>query len=187
MSAPWSSGWWIGAARGLQVAALVLAPGIAAAADVAPEVGVKAALLYNFAKFTEWPALGSGDAIVICTVGDDRIGAALVEIVRGHLIGAHPIEIRRTEDSARWRLCHMLFIADDGQRAAIRLDALKTQPVLTVSDRQDFAESDGIIGLYLEGGRVRFAINVDTAAESGLRLSSRLLGLARIVRKKRTP
>ncbi len=68
------------------------------------------------------------------------------------------------------------------ERSAGGLAEIKTLPVLTVSDGKGFSLAGGIIELYVEGGRMRFAINVDAAERSGLRLSSRLLGLAKIVR-----
>ena len=78
----------------------------------------------------------------------------------------------------------LLFIADgETPRFAGGLGGIKGLPVLTVSDGKGFVEAGGIIELYLEGGRMRFAINVDTAERAGLRLSSRLLRLARVVRE----
>ena len=68
------------------------------------------------------------------------------------------------------------------RRSAGGLDAIRTLPVLTVSDGKGFSQAGGIIELYVEGGRMRFAINVDAAERSGLRLSSRLLGLAKVIR-----
>ena len=154
-----------------------------AAPDVAPDVAVKAAFLFNFAKFAEWPALPAGAPIVVCIVGDDGIAAALVDTVRGQNISGHALEVRRPQDSAAWRACHLLFIADaEARRSAGGLGAIRTLPVLTVSDGKGFSQAGGIIELYVEGGRMRFAINVDAAERSGLRLSSRLLGLAKIIR-----
>ncbi len=157
-----------------------------AAPDALPQAGeyqIKAAFLYNFAKFVEWPALPPSAAIVVCLVGDDGIAAAFVETVRGQNISGHTFEVRRPRDSVTWRTCHLLFIADaETRRSAGGLDGIKTLPVLTVSDGKGFSRAGGIIELYVEGGRMRFAINVDAAERSGLRLSSRLLGLARIVR-----
>jgi hypothetical protein len=84
---------------------------------------------------------------------------------------------------AIWRRCHLLFVADgETRRSSEGLVGVVALPVLTVSDRKDFARADGIIELYAEEGRMRFAINVDGVARSGLRLSSRLLGLAKIIR-----
>jgi len=175
----------INAGRVALVAALMVAPAVAAvgAADTAPDVAVKAAFLYNFAKFTEWPALPSGAPIVACVEGDDEVAASLVETVRGQRISGHAIDVRRSPDSAAWQACQLLFIADaETRRPAGRVDGIRRLPVLTVSDGKGFTQTGGIIELYAEGGRMRFAINVDAAERAGLRLSSRLLGLARVVR-----
>jgi len=166
------------------VALLAAAQPIAAAGDVEPDVAVKAAFVYNFAKFTEWPALVAGAPITICVVGNDRLAAALVEIVRGQLLSGHALEVAQPGETAQWRGCHVLFIADaEVRRAAAGLEALKSLPVLTISDGKDFARATGITELFIEAGRMRFAINLDAADASGLHLSSRLLGLAKIVRK----
>jgi hypothetical protein len=178
-------GRWLGVASIALAATLIAAPGTAAGngPDVASDVAVKAALLYNFAKFTEWPALPSGAPIVVCIVGDDGIAAALVETVRGQNINGHTLDVSRPQDSATWRICHLLFIANaETRRSADGLGGIKTLPVLTVSDGKSFSQADGIIELYVEGGRMRFAINVDAAEGSGLHLSSRLLGLAKVIR-----
>lgn len=174
--------------RFLLAAMLVAAPGIAIGdmPQGTPDVVVKAAFLYNFAKFTEWPALRSGAPIVVCIVGDDGIAAALVETVRGQNISGHTFEVWRPELSSAWQTCSLLFIPDaETRRYAGSLGGVKTLPVLTVSDGKGFAHAGGIIELYIEGGRIRFLINVDAADRSGLHLSSRLLGLAKIVRDGR--
>lgn len=171
----------LGVASIALAATLFAAPGIAA--DAAPDVVVKAAFLYNFAKFAEWPALPSGAPIVVCIVGDDGLAAAVVETVRGQNINGHTLEVRRPQNSVTWPVCHLLFIADaETRRSAGGLGGIKTLPVLTVSDDKGFSQADGIIELYVEGGRMRFAINVDAAERSGLHLSSRLLGLAKVIR-----
>lgn len=183
-------GEWLGVA-GLALAALLVAAFATAAGQgtsVVSDDALKAAFLYNFAKFTEWPAMPAGAPIVACIVGDDRIAAALVETVRGQNIGGHALEVRRVQDGAAWQACQLLFIStSETRRSAAGLVFIKTLPVLTVSDDRGFAAVDGIIELYVEDGRMRFAINVDAAERSGLRLSSRLLGLARIVRHADVP
>ena len=166
-------------------ATLFAASGMAAGdgRDGASDVALTAALLYNFAKFTKWPALSPGAAIVFCVVGDNAIAAALVETVGAQKIGGHKLEVWRPQDSAAWRTCHVLFIADaETRRSAGGLGGIKTLPVLTVSDGRGFCEAAGIVELYVEDGRMHFAINVDAADQSGLRLSSRLLGLAKVIR-----
>jgi hypothetical protein len=149
----------------------------------APVAEVKAAFLFNFAKFTEWPALPRGTSIQYCVVGDDAVAAALRETVRDQQIAGRPLRVRSGAPSTAWHTCHILFVAESAQsHTHSDLVLLKQMPVLTVSDAYGFAEGDGIAELYLEGDRMRFAINVPAAERAGLRLSSRLLSLARVVR-----
>jgi hypothetical protein len=176
---------WVGFASIALAATLVAAPRIAAGtgADVAPDVAVKAAFLFNFAKFVEWPALPAGGPLVVCVVGHDGIAAAFVETVRGQTISGHSFDVWVLQDSAKWRACHLLFVADaETRRSAGGLDEIKALPILTVSDGKGFSLAGGIIEFYVEAGRMRFAINLDAADRSGLRLSSRLLGLAKVIR-----
>jgi YfiR/HmsC-like len=92
----------------------------------------------------------------------------------------------RAPDPAAWRLCHLLFVKDSElRRSDTGLRDVATFPVLAVSDGKDFLRSGGIIEFFLDGERLRFAINVDAVERSGLRLSSRLLGLATVVRTTR--
>jgi hypothetical protein len=166
-------------------AALSAIPGTAAGArtDTAPDVAVKAALLYNFAKFTVWPALGPNAPIVACIAGNDEVAAEFTQLVTGHNAAGHVFDLRTAQDSTTWPICNLLFVSDDQvRRAPTGLAAVKLLPILTVSDSRGFASSGGVIELYVESGRMRFAINTDAADRTGLRLSSRLLGLAKIVR-----
>jgi hypothetical protein len=182
--------WSIGAATFLVALILAAAAGRAeaqgaAADDITLNVAVKAAFLFNFAKFAEWPELPSGSPIILCVVGNESIAVALAETVHGQNIGGHPLDVLRP-DSAAWRTCHLLFVADaDVRRSSAGLSAIKALPVLTISDSKGFAQGGGMIELYVDAGRMRFAINVDATARSGLRLSSRLLGLANVVRDSR--
>ncbi|MEP7310638.1 MAG: YfiR family protein [Acidobacteriota bacterium] len=167
-------------------ATVIAVPSIAAGAAATPDVVVKAAFLLNFAKFSEWPALRPGAPILVCIVGDDGVAASLVETVGQQYISGHRFDISRPQDSATWPTCQLLFIAEgEARRSAGGLGGVKTLPVLTVSDAKGFADADGIIEFYIEGGRMRFAINVEAVERSGLRLSSRLLGLAKIIRSHR--
>ena len=103
----------------------------------------------------------------------------------GHIVAQQsaPLDVSRPQDTDAWRNCHLLFIAAaETRRSAGGLGVIKALPVLTVSDYKGFADTDGLIELYVEGGRMRFAINLAAVERSGLRLSSRLLGLARIIR-----
>jgi hypothetical protein len=179
-----------GAGR-LGIAGLALAAALHATAgnaaglavDAVRDIDVKVGLIYNFARFADWPALAPGAPIVFCVVGSEPIAAALAVTVRQKRIGEHALDVSQPSGSTEWGQCSLLFIADAAtRRAAAGLSALRTLPVLTVSDATGFARAGGIIELYIEGGRMRFAINVDAAELSGLHLSSRLLGLAKVVR-----
>lgn len=147
------------------------------------EVSVTAAFLYNFAKFTEWPALPPGAPIDICVVAEAVMADAVAATVRGEQINGHPLGVSRPRDGAEWASCQVLFISSaEVRHSAEALDRIRSSPVLTVSDGRAFANAGGIIELYVDRGKMRFAINVSAAARAGLRISSRLLGLARIVR-----
>ena len=169
-------------------AALFAAPDVHAAADPTSEAVVKAAFLYNFAKFTEWPSRGSDASLTLCVVGDPQVAAALLETARSQRIGAHPVEAKAMASDALLHSCDLLFISStETRRAATMLDSLSRLPVLTVSDGRDFARSGGTIELFVESGRMRFLINTDAADRAGVRLSSRLLSLAKIVRGDHAP
>jgi len=152
--------------------------------DRTSAVAVKAALLYNFAIFTEWPALRPAAPIVICVVGDDQIAASVSRITQGKSIVGHALEIRRSADSTTWTACNLIFIAAaETRQMGNAIGAIKELPILTVSDRAGFSQA-GIVELYVEAERMRFAINLDAVERSGLRISSRVLMLARIVRNR---
>jgi hypothetical protein len=178
-------GMWLSAACLLFALVLLTDSAIAAGEGfgTVPDVVVKAALLFNFVKFTEWPSLRSGAPILACIVGDQDIAAAFVDTVRGQRISGHLLEVSRDQSRTAWPICQMLFVTVvASQLSTAELEPIKHLPILTVSDASGFADTGGIIELYPEGGRMRFAINVDAAERSGLRLSSRLLGLAKIIR-----
>jgi len=169
---------WFGVA-GIALASVIIpAPRTAADDAVAGEAqdvaAVKAAFVYNFAKFTEWPGLASGVPLVVCIAGDNAMAAALAGTVRGQNIGGHTLDVTSPQDRDTWQGCQVLFAADsEVGRSGERLDALKTLPVLTVSDAKGFSEAGGIIELYLDDGRMRFAINVEAgSATSRWRASS---------------
>jgi len=152
-------------------------------AQSASEPTLKAAFLYNFAKFAEWPVdAAPADPVTICVLGDAVIADALDETVKGRTIDGRKVVISRVKPDA-FRTCHVLYLTGlDGKRTQQVLDELKTTPVLTVGDREQFAQSGGVAGLFIEQGRVRFAINVEAALRARLRISSRLLSLAKIVK-----
>ncbi len=168
----------------LTLGLLALVPGVVCAqAPPTSDTAVKAAMLYNFTKFIEWPSPGGAGPVTLCVIGRPGIADALVQAVRGKSIDGRALAVIAIGSDKPLSVCDVVFIdASETQRAAPVLKTLRTRPVLTVSDGKDFAGSDGIIEFFVEGGRLRFAVNTDAAERAGVHLSSRLLGLARIVK-----
>jgi hypothetical protein len=165
--------------------AMVGVPLPARALPPTPEYEVKAAFLYNFMQFVEWPetAFAAAEApVCIGVLGDDPFGSALEEIVRGETVGDRPLVVHRSREVTDLIECQVVFISksEEGRMPAL-LDALEPRPVLTVGEVAGFARSGGIINFYLEESRVRFEINAKVAQRQGLRMSSQLLNLGRIV------
>jgi len=156
---------------------------------VSKEYQVKAAFLYNFSKFVEWPAAvmpQGASPIVVGVFGKNPFGAELEKLVRDKTINEHPIKIRQPQTPEDLRSCHMVFVSDEeGKRLPELLAALKGASVLTVGESQKFAELGGIINFVQEDGKLRFEINGDSAVSAGLRISAQLLKLAKTVRGAR--
>jgi hypothetical protein len=155
----------------------------AALAQSAPESTLKAAFLYNFAKFAEWPAdAAPADSLVICVLTDAATAGALDETAKGRTIDGRKVVVSRVTPE-ELRTCHVLYLTGiDATRAQQIVDDLKNAPILTVGDHEQFAQGGGIAGLFVEQGRMRFAINVEAAQRCRVRISSRLLSLAKIVK-----
>jgi hypothetical protein len=156
----------------------------AAAEEPAREYRIKAAFIYNFAKFTRWPASSFADgetALGFCIYGEDPFGGAL-DAVAGKTIRGRKVAVRRIAAIAAGDGCHLLFISgSEAERLTGILAALNDRPVLTVADMPDFARAGGIINLKTtEEDKLRFEINTGTAQRAGLRFSSKLLNLAEI-------
>lgn len=145
------------------------------------EYSVKAAMLYNFAKFTQWPdAVGGGGTapIRICVLGRDPFGVAL-DVIEGRRIGDRVVVTARVSTAAEARSCQILFIgASEAGRLTAILGQLRHLPVLTVTDRPRGAASRAIVRLETVARKIRFAIDTERAAAAGLSFSSKLLALA---------
>ena len=151
----------------------------------AEEATVKAAFVYNFGKFTEWPAdvLAKAGKLRLCVAGPhNRLAQAVAALETKPAVQGKEIEIRQLGRPSEAMACHLLVITERDRVASEWLHGTEAAPVLTVGDAEGFAEGGGVIGLYMEGENVRFAINQDAAQRSNLRLSSQLLKLARIVK-----
>lgn len=156
-------------------------------AQEASEYAVKAAFLYNFAKFVEWPpgAFGhNGAPLIVGVVGDDPFGSALDQTIQGKSVNGRQLTVRRFSGGQDLRECHILFISSsERKRLSQILDSIRGAGVLTISEMDQFNQQGGIINFILERGKVRFEINTGAAESARLKLSSKLLALARSVRR----
>jgi len=164
---------------------LALATGAVAQSARAPEYEVKAAFLYNFAKFVEWPPLAFERASVplrLCVLGHDPFGDSLSNLIQGKSISGRSIISLRVQSPTEARSCHVLFISlSDPENLKQVLDRVRGLPVLTVGESADFLPLGGMINFVLEQDRVRFEINLEAAEQHHLKLSSKLLAVARMV------
>jgi hypothetical protein len=146
---------------------------------------VKIAFLFNFAKFIDWPDSSfssSQSPFTICVLGQDPFGNALDYTLLGKIIGVRPLVIRRLNDKAEARHCQMVFIStSERPHMAEIFGSLQGANVLLVGETEGFAVLGGTIEFTSEDNHVRFTINIDAADRSGLKFSSKLLALAKIV------
>jgi hypothetical protein len=155
-----------------------------AEAPASSEYEVKAAFIYNFAKFVEWPPDDGAPVrpFVIVVLGKDPFGRSLDDMLRGKTIGGSAIDIRRVARIDDVGRCEILFISDSERtRLAPILKRIASEPILTVGESAGFASQGGIIGFRLQGERVRLEVSVGAAERAGLRISSQLLRVARLV------
>ena len=165
---------------------LLAVAGTASAAEDL-ELKVKAAFLFNFAKFATWPAakVGAPDApLYLCVHGAGPIGRVLEDTVRGRTIDGHAIEVLQSARAEELRRCHVVYVATtEPARIAADLAALSNHGVLTVHEAAE-AQSAGVVRFFLtDGGRVRFEINVTAASREQLALSSKLLEVSQVVNR----
>ena len=155
-------------------------------AQLSDEYAVKWAFVYNFGKFVEWPSEtdGSGsESFRICVLGEDPFRDERRRGTDGRMIKGAAVSVLHLREAQEARGCQILFVSTSERRALPEiLDAVRDASILTVSDMENFAESGGMIRLTVEQGKVGFEINSEAAERARLRISSRLLGLARIVR-----
>ena len=168
------------------VAAGLMSVSEAAASQPAPaiESDIKAAFLYNFAKYVSLPraALAPGDPFRICVIADPDFVKRLDAIVAGESIDGHKVAREIPDGPAHIRRCQVLFVsARDFDRVRGVIAAAQGAPVLTVSDAPEFLARGGAIEFVREEDRIRFDVNLPEAQKSGLSISSRLLRVARRV------
>jgi len=173
--------------RRLAAATVLLCAGTLQAQS-ASEYEIKAAFLYKFASFVQWPlavpgmARASASPICIGVLGADRFGPILDQVVRGKLVGGRWFAVERLQSATQAAHCDIVFISSSEQsRISEILLMLRDKPVLTVSEVPGFCERGGLVNLKVADAAVRFEINVATGERAGLHFSSKLLSLARIV------
>ncbi|MCW8923492.1 MAG: YfiR family protein, partial [Gammaproteobacteria bacterium] len=144
----------------------------------------------NFAKFTSWPEhiwKENNASLNLCITGKDGLVSKLEQLT-GKVIQEHPVIVQLVKNPQNMKQCHLLYIAtSEKNHYQTILKSVQNEPVLTVSELPQFGRSGGIIELYREKEKTRFIINLDTARESGLTISSRLLNLARIINNETAP
>jgi hypothetical protein len=149
------------------------------------EYQVKAAFIYNFVKFMEWPAeafAAGNDPLRICVLGENPFGGELARTVEGKKINGRALTVKQFSDSRMAKGCHVLFVsASERGRAPQVLDALRDSSTLTVSETEEFIRMGGMIKFVLEDGKVRFEVNLRASEQARLKISAKLLSLARRV------
>jgi hypothetical protein len=173
--------------RSIALLALALAFVILPAQSQAPsptDLQVKAAFLYKFGAFVQWPNASSTDTFAICVLGHDPFGPVLDSTLNGESVGGKKLVAVRITEPQQAAQCSILYVSSSEEsRLRAVLAALNKLPVLTISDIPRFADRGGMIQFVLENGRVRFAVNVASAEKSGLTLSSQLLKVASSVKR----
>lgn len=164
-------------ARALLVGAALAAAWAPARAQELPEYRLKAAFLYNFAAFTEWPA-EVGPTLALCLFGGDPFGAE-IEPLQGKKVGERTLALHRKGNPESLKGCHVVFVAPAaiGQLPRV-LEAVRGQPVLTVADSAGAVHQGAALNMAVTQGRVTFEANLVAARQSRLNLSSKLLRLA---------
>jgi len=150
------------------------------------EYPIKLAFLYNFTKFVEWP-LGSyreaNAPLVICIVGHDPFSPDLEADLRTRKVGDHPVDVRPLRATDRVNACHVVFVpVTEKDHADKIMKGLQGSNTLTVGESEGFAAMGGIINLVVEGNKLHFEVNPLAADRAGLKISAKLLTMAKIVK-----
>jgi hypothetical protein len=157
------------------------------ASGSAPAADLKAAFLYNFARFAVWPVdvVPAGGPLTLCILGDWFVAQSLEKVVQGKTIDGHSLIVTRLTHDEGLRSCQILYAGRvDQARALELLGALEGAAVLTVSDLDTFTRIGGTATLYVDDNRMRFTLNMDAARRSKVQLSAQLLRLAKLVTSK---
>jgi hypothetical protein len=151
------------------------------------EYQVKAAFLYHFASFVEWPseAFTHSNELLICVMGQDPFGAFLDQAISGKVVQGKKLSALRLEKNGPVNGCHILFISSsEKDRLKEIREAIKRTPILTVGDVDQFAQIGFAINFVSDQNKIRFEINPNAVERAGLKVSAQLMKLAIIVLEK---
>jgi hypothetical protein len=167
---------------------LIASPEALSQKEEGAEYPVKLAFLYNFTKFVEWPP-GSyrtpGAPLLICIVGHDPFSQVLEDELRTRNVGGHPVEVRTLKPNDKLSVCQIVFVPSAEKQQADRIvSGLRGSSTLTVGETDGFAVLGGIINLTVEANKVHFEVNRIAAERAGLKISSGLLSIAKIVHEQ---
>lgn len=150
----------------------------AVAAETVPETSVKAAFVYKFLGYVEWPDESAGP-LTIGVIGSDELAAELAAVTRERSVGSRPVAVRRVRPGDSLAGLQALFVASSERaRQAALLRPVLERPVLTVTETEDGLSSGSIINFRHIDGHVRFEVSLENAERSNIKLSSRLLAVA---------
>lgn len=167
----------------LLAAWIALAPA-AQAQQAVDEYAIKAAFLLNFTKFVEIPQPADAPNFLICIFGEDPFGAAIDQVVKGKTANGRAIQVRRLKEPSEARQCQIAFVQrDESSKAAKVIQAAKGAPVLLVGEQREFTRIGGTMYFSMNDNHVGVVVNPPVAERAGLKISAKLLSVAKIFDK----
>lgn len=160
------------------LAAAFGSPAAWGAGTISREDQFKAAYLFNFLKFVDWPAGVANDVLTVCFIGADGVHDTLASGIESKRAGSRRLAVRQLDGNASLDGCNVLYADAHDVPSDQRLASASQLSILTVSDASSFVLHGGMIELFTDSNRLRFNINVDNTQKAGLRISSNLLQLA---------
>ena len=163
-----------------------LCPGLLPGQEISREYPLKAAFLYNFGSYVNWPSNAfdsDRSPVVVGVVGPNPFGTTLDTIAANKEIRGRAIVVKYSISARDLEKCHILFVsanADEAQKTAA-IDSTRSSNVLVVGETPGFAARGAVVNFYVEENKVRFEINLDAARERQLKISSKLLTLAKVI------
>jgi len=149
------------------------------------EYAVKAVYIFNFSKFAEWPEASGSSTFAICILGDNPFDNAIGKLTRGKYADGRSVEVRRIKEPVDAKACQIAFVSSaENVKAVTLIDAVRGMPVLTVGETEEFLRKGGIIALTMDGSLVNIVINAKAAQNANLKVSTKLLKIAKIYKSK---